>query len=99
MMISTFLSSDRPPSQFDMPTSFYDRGSIDGTARGICDGDNKYTVSSSGIIQYGKIYLELCDNAIFSDLITTLLRMALMHPAQISSTRWRTALPSNFSPL
>jgi len=43
------------PEQF-MATNFSDAGSIDGITRGICDGDYKYTVSSSGIIQYGKIY-------------------------------------------
>jgi hypothetical protein len=43
------------PEQY-MATNFSDAGSIDGITRGICDGDYKYTVSSSGIIQYGKIY-------------------------------------------
>lgn len=42
-----------PPSHYNMATSFVDRGSIDGLTRGICDGDYKYNVSSSGILQSG----------------------------------------------
>jgi hypothetical protein len=46
-----------PQRQYNMATSFNDRGSIDGITRGICDGNYKYSVSSSGIIQYGEIHL------------------------------------------
>ncbi|CBY15864.1 unnamed protein product [Oikopleura dioica] len=37
--------------QYNMATSFVDQGSIDGLTVGICDGNFKYDVSSSGIIE------------------------------------------------
>ena len=80
-----------------MATNFSDAGSIDGITRGICDGDYKYTVSYSGIIQYGKIYSLLCNNALFSELTTIQLITTQIYLAQISSIRRRMASPSNFS--
>ncbi|CBY08212.1 unnamed protein product [Oikopleura dioica] len=40
-----------PPGLYNMATSFVDQGSIDGLALGICDGNFKYNVTTSGIIQ------------------------------------------------
>jgi hypothetical protein len=40
-----------PTGEYNMATSFNDAGSIDGITRGICDGNYKYSVSSSGILQ------------------------------------------------
>jgi len=40
-----------PPGQYNMATSFVDQGSIDGLTLGICDGNFKYNVTTSGIIQ------------------------------------------------
>jgi len=42
---------DGPPGQYNMATSFVDQGSIDGLTVGICDGNFKYNVTTSGIIQ------------------------------------------------
>jgi hypothetical protein len=90
-------SGGPPTGEYNMATSFNDAGSIDGITRGICDGNYKYSVSSSGILQYAKFYLALFLNVIFSDLITIQLLTTQIYLAQISLIRWRTASPSNFS--
>ena len=87
----------RSLSPNNMATSFVYDGSIDGITRDICDGNYKYSVSSSGIIKYRKISLQLCNNALFLDLKTTQILTTQIYIAQISSTRRLTALPSNFS--
>ena len=43
-----------PPGQYNIATSFVDQGSIDGLTIGICDGNFKYNVTTSGIIEYAK---------------------------------------------